>query len=57
MGEIGDDRAREGLERMLDDESTVSLYEKEELSTREVKTAAAEALKKISGGISYREDI
>jgi HEAT repeat protein len=57
LGEIGDDRAREGLERLLDDESNVSLYEDEMLSTKEVKTAAAEALKKISGGISCREDI
>ena len=57
LGEIGDSRAREGLEKMLDDTSKVSLYEEEELSTKEVKTAAAEALQKLSGGISYREGL
>ena len=55
LGEIGDSRARQGLERMLGDPSPVSLYENEELGTKEVKTAAAEALAKLSGGISYRE--
>lgn len=52
LGAIGDSRAREGLEKMLDDSSEVSLYESEELGTKKVKTAAAEALGKLSGGIS-----
>jgi HEAT repeat protein len=55
LGEIGDGRAREGLEGMLGDTSAVNLYENEKLETKEVKTAAAEALVKLSGGIKYRE--
>ena len=48
LGEIGDGRAREGLEKLIGDRHRVSLYENEDLSVREIGNAATEALKKLS---------
>ncbi len=50
LGRIGDGRAREGLKSVAGDAHRVSLYEEEELFTKEIGTAAAEALEKLSDG-------
>lgn len=55
LGRIGDGRARKGLKRVTGDRDRVSLYEGEELLTKEIGTAAAEALEKLSGGFTDRE--
>jgi HEAT repeat protein len=48
LGEAGDDRARKGLESLLDDEEEILLYDGEELEARKIRKISAEALEKIS---------
>jgi hypothetical protein len=50
LGEIGDERARNGLEGLLGEGKKVLLYEGEELELKETGTISAEALEKISAG-------
>jgi HEAT repeat protein len=50
LGEIGDARARRGLESLLRDGEQVLLYDGEELALKETGAISAEALQKISAG-------
>jgi HEAT repeat protein len=50
LGEIGDARARSGIESLLGDGEQVLLYDGEELALKEIGAISAEALQKISAG-------
>jgi len=50
LGEIGDARARSGLESLLGDGGQVLLYDGEELALKETGAISAEALQRISAG-------
>lgn len=50
LGETGDSRAAEGLQRMKGDGHEVRLYENEEILVKTIGAAAAEALAKLSDG-------
>ena len=47
-GEIGDARARSGLENLLNDGDEILLYDGEDLEFRKTGAISAEALQKIS---------
>jgi HEAT repeat protein len=50
LGEIGDRRARSGLEDLAGDGEEVLLYDGEELESRDITSISVEALQKISAG-------
>lgn len=48
LGEIGDGRARGGLEKLLGDREEILIYDGRELELRRIESISAEALEKIS---------